>query len=204
MSETADRIRSLVGQKVVLESHFPYPVLVEAVKPLGKLLALQVRADDGTIKETFLTAEEAEGLVKTVVSTPQQVAQLASAQDLRLFIESHRIGLAYAYDPLFAVSLSGIRSLPHQIEAAYGQMLPQARLRFLLADDPGAGKTVMTGLLIKELKMRNALERVLIIVPAALTIQWQDELLRFFNEFFVIINAENDKQQLGNLWQREF
>jgi len=203
VSETPDRTKALIGQKIMLESHFPHPVLVEAVKPLGKLLALQVRADDGTIKETFLTAEEAEGLVKTLVSTPQQVAQLAPAQDLRLLIESHRIALAYAYDPLFAVSLSGIRSLPHQIEAVYGRMLPQARLRFLLADDPGAGKTIMTGLLMKELKMRNALERVLIIVPAALTIQWQDELLRFFNEFFVIINAENDKQQLGNLWQRE-
>jgi SNF2 family DNA or RNA helicase len=65
------------------------------------------------------------------------------------------------------VSLSGIRSLPHQIEAVYGKMLPQARLRFLLADDPGAGKTVMTGLLIKELKLRNALDRILIIVPAS-------------------------------------
>lgn len=203
MSELIDKTKALIGQKIMLESHFPYPVLVEAVKPLGKLLALQVRGDDGTIKETFLTIDEVEGLLKTLVSTPQQFARVAPAQDLRLLIESHRIGLAYAYDPLFAVSLSGIRSLPHQIEAVYGKMLPQARLRFLLADDPGAGKTIMTGLLIKELKLRNALERVLVIVPAALTIQWQDELLRFFNEFFVIVNAENDKQQLGNIWQKE-
>ncbi len=203
MSELADKRKALIGQKIMLESHFPYPVVVEAVKSLGKLLALQVRADDGTIKETFLTDQEVQGLLKTLDTSPQQTMQSVPAEDLRLLIESHRIGLAYAYDPLFAVSLSGIRSLPHQIEAVYGKMLPQARLRFLLADDPGAGKTVMTGLLMKELKLRNALERILIIVPAALTIQWQDELLRFFNEFFIIINAENDKQQLGNLWLRE-
>jgi SNF2 family DNA or RNA helicase len=82
-------------------------------------------------------------------------------------------------------------------------MLPQPRLRFLLADDPGAGKTIMAGLLIKELKLREAIERCRILVPAPLTIQWQDELLRFFGETFQIINAGNDQQQLLNLWQRE-
>lgn len=203
MPEGIDRIKTLIGQKIILENHFPYPVLIEAVKPLGKLVALQVRDVEGALRETFLTGQEMELLLKNLESTPHEADHLAPAKELRMLIESHRIRLAFNYDPLFAVSLSGIRSLPHQIEAVYGKMLPQARLRFLLADDPGAGKTIMTGLLIKELKMRNALERVLIIVPAALTIQWQDELLRFFNEFFVIINAENDKQQLGNLWQRE-
>jgi type I site-specific restriction endonuclease len=78
-------------------------------------------------------------------------------------IESTRIRLAYTHDPHFAVSLSGIRTLPHQIEAVYEKMLPQPRLRFLLADDPGAGKTIMAGLLIKELRLREAIERVLIL-----------------------------------------
>ena len=72
---------------------------------------------------------------------------------LRLIVESTRIGLAYAYDRQFAISLSGIRTLPHQIEAVYLKMLPQPWLRFLLADDPGAGKTIMTGLFVKELKL---------------------------------------------------
>ncbi|MCX7844972.1 MAG: SNF2-related protein, partial [Candidatus Bipolaricaulota bacterium] len=76
-------------------------------------------------------------------------------------------------------------------------------LRFLLADDPGAGKTIMAGLYIKEMKLRQAVERVLILVPAPLTVQWQDELLRFFGETFQIIHAGNDQQQLINLWQRE-
>ena len=82
-------------------------------------------------------------------------------------------------------------------------MLPQPRLRFLLADDPGAGKTIMAGLLIKELKLREAIDRCLILVPAPLIIQWQDELLRFFNESFQIIHSANDQQQLLNLWERE-
>jgi SNF2 family DNA or RNA helicase len=74
------------------------------------------------------------------------------------------------------MSLSGIRTLLHQVEAVYQRMLPQPRLRFLLAEDPGAGKTIMAGLLVKELKLREAVERSLILCPAPLTIQWQDEL----------------------------
>jgi len=82
-------------------------------------------------------------------------------------------------------------------------MLPQPRLRFLLADDPGAGKTIMAGLLLKELKLREAIERVLVLCPAPLTIQWQDELLRWFGEVFEIIDATRDKGQLINPWQKE-
>ena len=121
---------------------------------------------------------------------------------LRLLVESARIRLAYTHDRHFAVSLSGIRTLPHQIEAVYLRMLPQPRLRFLLADDPGAGKTIMAGLLIKEMKLREAIERVLILCPAPLTIQWQDEMLRWFGESFDIIFSAVDQQQLVNPWQR--
>ena len=81
-------------------------------------------------------------------------------------------------------------------------MLPQPRLRFLLADDPGAGKTIMAGLLIKEMKLREAIDRVLILCPAPLTIQWQDEMLRWFGESFDIIFSAVDQQQLVNPWHR--
>ena len=121
---------------------------------------------------------------------------------LRLLVESARIRLAYAHDRHFAVSLSGIRTLPHQIEAVYIRMLPQPRLRFLLADDPGAGKTIMAGLLHKEMKLREGIERVLILCPAPLTIQWQDELLRWFGEPFDIIFSAVDQHQLVNPWHR--
>ena len=82
-------------------------------------------------------------------------------------------------------------------------MLPQPRLRFLLADDPGAGKTIMAGLLIKEMRLRQAIDRVLILCPAPLTIQWQDELHRWFAESFEAIDSARDKQSLVNPWRKE-
>jgi SNF2 domain-containing protein len=92
--------------------------------------------------------------------------------------------------------------LPHQIEAVYRHLLPQPRLRFVLADDPGAGKTIMAGLLLKELRLRGVVDRTLIIAPAPLTVQWQDELLDKFDERFEPVSAMQVKGQLGgNPWQ---
>jgi hypothetical protein len=79
--------------------------------------------------------------------------------DLRHVLEAIRVPLSYAFDPYFAVSLSGVRALPHLLEAMYARLLPQPRLRFVLPHEPGAGKTIMAGLLIKELKLRGAIER---------------------------------------------
>jgi superfamily II DNA or RNA helicase len=194
--------QSLVGRRVLIAGHFDEPVLVEAIRPLGAEFELRVRRASGSLEETVLSADEFRALTERQPFVSPDLAP-ANAEHLRLLVESARIRLAYAYDRQFAVSLSGIRTLPHQVEAVYLKMLPQPRLRFLLADDPGAGKTIMAGLLLKEMKLREAIERILIIVPAPLTIQWQDELLRFFGETFQIISAGNDQQQLLNLWQRE-
>src|SRR5713226_7953334 len=191
-----------LGHRIALPGHFLEPVTLEAIRFIGSGYECRVRLGDGTPDEAILSLEEAAALAGQVVTT-QAVVHPADAEKLRLLVESARIRLAYAHDRQFAVSLSGIRTLPHQIEAVYMKMLPQPRLRFLLADDPGAGKTIMAGLLLKEMKLREAIERVLIVVPAPLTIQWQDELLRFFGESFQIIHAANDQQQLINLWQRE-
>ena len=199
-----NRLSAQVGHRISLQGHFDGPVILEDVRPLGTDgsagYECRVRLPDGELAEAVISSEEA----ASVFGAEEEVAaQPADAERLRLLIESARIRLAYAYDRQFAVSLSGIRTLPHQIEAVYLKMLPQPRLRFLLADDPGAGKTIMAGLLIKELKLREAIDRCLILVPAPLTIQWQDELLRFFNEPFQIIHSANDQQQLLNLWERE-
>ena len=193
---------SLIGERVHLVGHFQEPVTVEGVRLLGTGIELQVRRADGQLDETILSTDEVDVLLAQLAAQAAPLP-LADPHQLRLLVESARIRLAYAYDRHFAVSLSGIRTLPHQIEAVYLKMLPQPRLRFLLADDPGAGKTIMAGLLLKEMKLREAIERVLILVPAPLTIQWQDELLRFFGESFQIIHSGNDQQQLINLWQRE-
>src|SRR5688572_21709530 len=94
-----------------------------------------------------------------------------------LFAEAERINSAYQFDPLFAVNCSIVDPLPHQVEAFYKFLLPLPKIRFLLADDTGAGKTIMTGLLIKELMMRGLIGRVLIITPGGLTKQWQEDEL---------------------------
>ena len=109
----------------------------------------------------------------------------------RLVSEAQRIRLAYLFDPVLAVHTSVVEPLPHQITAVYEAMLPRQPLRFLLADDPGAGKTIMAGLLIKELVARGDLERCLIVCPGSLAEQWQDELYRRFQLPFEILT--NDK-----------
>ncbi len=106
-----------------------------------------------------------------------------------LFAEAERINSAYQFDPLFAVNCSIVDPLPHQVEAVYKFLLPLPKIRFLLADDTGAGKTIMTGLLIKELMMRGVVERVLIVTPGGLTRQWQeDEMAIKFNIPFTLVN----------------
>jgi superfamily II DNA or RNA helicase len=109
---------------------------------------------------------------------------------LRLASEASRIRLAHLFDPYLAVSASQIEALPHQITAVYGEMLPRQPLRFLLADDPGAGKTVMAGLLIKELMIRGDLERCLIAAPGSLVEQWQEEMSDKFDIRFDILSRD--------------
>ncbi|MBU1342382.1 MAG: DUF3883 domain-containing protein [Proteobacteria bacterium] len=117
----------------------------------------------------------------------------------RLVSEAHRINLAHLFDPVLAVHTSLVDPLPHQITAVYGEMLPRQPLRFLLADDPGAGKTIMAGLLIKELIARGDLQRCLIVCPGSLAEQWQDELYRRFSlPFEILTNDKLEAARTGN------
>jgi superfamily II DNA or RNA helicase len=108
----------------------------------------------------------------------------------RLVSEARRIRMAYLFDPMLAVHLSQLEALPHQIQAVYGAMLPRLPLRFLLADDPGAGKTIMAGLYIKELALRGDLARCLVVAPGGLVAQWQDELAEKFDLRFDILTRD--------------
>lgn len=120
----------------------------------------------------------------------------------RLVSEAHRIRLAYLFDPVLAVHTSLIDPLPHQITGVYEAMLPRQPLRFLLADDPGAGKTIMAGLLIKELIVRGDLHRCLIVCPGSLAEQWQDELYRRFQlPFEILTNDKLESARTGNWFQ---
>ncbi|ESY27445.1 RNA helicase [Mesorhizobium sp. LNJC391B00] len=117
----------------------------------------------------------------------------------RLVSEAQRIHLAHLFDPVLAVHTSIVEPLPHQITAVYESMLPRQPLRFLLADDPGAGKTIMAGLLIKELIARGDLQRCLIVCPGSLAEQWQDELYRRFNlPFEILTNDKLEAARTGN------
>jgi superfamily II DNA or RNA helicase len=117
----------------------------------------------------------------------------------RLVSEAQRIHLAHLFDPVLAVHTSVVEPLPHQITAVYESMLPRQPLRFLHADDPGAGKTIMAGLLIKELIARGDLQRCLVVCPGSLAEQWQDELYRRFNlPFEILTNDKLEAARTGN------
>jgi superfamily II DNA or RNA helicase len=121
---------------------------------------------------------------------------------LRLVSEAYRIRLAYLFDPYLALHTSQVDPLPHQITAVYGEMLSRQPLRFLLADDPGAGKTIMAGLLIKELLVRGDLHRCMVVSPGNLVEQWQDELYRKFQlPFEILTNDKLESARTGNWFQ---
>lgn len=165
-----------------------------SVKLVGKGL------NTGQVHEPILNAIQ----VATLEVTPDREPFDGDPQKFRLGIEALRLGLAYEYDPYFALSIARVDPLPHQLEAVYDYFLRLARIRFLLADDPGAGKTIMAGLLIKELKIRGLIKRTLIITPANLSFQWQRELKDKFRENFEIIRGDVLRANYGtNPWQEK-
>lgn len=128
----------------------------------------------------------------------------APGQEFKLGLEAYRINLAHLFDPMMAVHTSNVDPLPHQISAVYESMLPRQPLRFVLADDPGAGKTIMAGLFIRELIMRADAKRILIVSPGSLTEQWQDELLEKFGLTFEILSREKQEQcPSGNYFEEQ-
>lgn len=114
----------------------------------------------------------------------------ADATDFKLAAEAQRISLAGLFDPMLAVATSDVQPLPHQIRAVYGELLPRTPLKFLLADDPGAGKTIMAGLYIKELLLRDDVKHCLIVAPGGLVGQWQDELFLKFGLRFDVLTPQ--------------
>lgn len=125
----------------------------------------------------------------------------ADGEKLKIASEAYRISLAHLFDPYLAVHTSSVEPLPHQISAVYQEMLPKLPLRYVLADDPGAGKTIMTGLFIKELIARGDLKRCLIVSPGSLVEQWQDELFsKFHLTFQILTNDRMESAVSGNVF----
>src|SRR4051794_9214624 len=189
-----------IRQGVVIGGPFtPESMEVLAVVPFGTSLKVLGRGiKTGQSYDPVLSPEQIGQLAVTGESDPFD----GSAQLFRIGVEAHRLGLAYEYDPYFSLSIARVDPLPHQLEAVYDYFLKLPRIRFLLADDPGAGKTIMAGLLLKELKARGLVKRTLIVTPANLTFQWQRELKDKFRETFEIIRSDVLRANYGqNPWQ---
>jgi SNF2 family DNA or RNA helicase len=179
----------------------PEPIEVLAVTPLGSSLRIIGRGKRTNQARDFVLNGEQLRLVSIAAETEPFDGD---ASRFRIGVEAYRLGLAYEYDPYFSLSIARVDPLPHQLEAVYDYFLPLPRIRFLLADDPGAGKTIMAGLLLKELKARGLVKRTLIVTPANLTFQWQRELRDKFREQFEIVRGEVLRANYGqNPWQEK-
>ena len=171
-------------------------VLVEQLGALFKLGGKGLRT--GRYHELLLSHTQIAQLKISPVEEPFD----GDPMRFRLGVEAQRLGLAYEYDPYFSLSIAKVDPLPHQLEAVYDEILPLPRIRFLLADDPGAGKTIMAGLLLKELKIRGLVQRTLIVAPANLAFQWKRELADKFRERFDILRGVDMRAAYGtNPWQ---
>jgi superfamily II DNA or RNA helicase len=191
----------LVPGAVVRGPLLPEPVEVITVIPMGDAVKLVGKGvNTSRVYDPILTVIQLEQLVVSPIDLPFD----GEANRFRLGVEAARLGLAYEYDPYFSLSIARIDPLPHQLEAVYEYFLALPRIRFLLADDPGAGKTIMAGLLLKELKIRGLVQRTLIVAPANLTFQWQRELKDKFRETFEVMRGEVLRSQYGqNPWQEK-
>ena len=168
------------------------PVTVIAVEPLGgDAISLVYRGANGLPAERMLTRADEASIEPA--GAGRAWAFDADGSDFRLAVEALRIKLAHLFDPMMAVHTSNVEPLPHQISAVYEDMLPRQPLRYVLADDPGAGKTIMAGLFIRELVMRADARRILIVAPGSLAGQWQDELHEKFGLDFEVFSRERQE-----------
>jgi superfamily II DNA/RNA helicase len=188
---TGSSISGITGQE---------PVTLVAVKWYGNaVLEITFKDAKARLASQLLYREDEERIEVRDGSLPWSFD--ADADRLRLVSEAYRIRLAHIFDPYLAVHTSEIDPLPHQISAVYREMLPRLPLRYILADDPGAGKTIMTGLFLKELIVRGDLKRCMIVSPGNLAEQWQDELYRKFNlRFEILTNDRIESAITGNIF----
>ena len=168
-------------------------VRIVTTEPVGdNALTVYYKTSDGKLLERMLFRSNEHELSLAEAGRPW--AFDASGEDFKLAAEAYRINLAHLFDPMMAVHTSNVEPLPHQITAVYESMLPRQPLRYILADDPGAGKTIMAGLYIRELLMRADAKRILIVAPGSLVEQWQDEMFEKFGLSFTLFSREQVEQ----------
>lgn len=190
---------TLNDNQILIGPLFNEPMRVETARrnPDGSWETGLVGTRSERFRKVFLSADDLESLT---------IRETAFSYDgdgtlLSLGLQAYALGIAWELDPYFGLSISRVDPLPHQLEAVYDYLLRLARVRFLLADDAGAGKTIMAGLLIRELKLRGLAERILIVAPANLSFQWQRELSEKFDERFQVVTGGQLRDQYGiNQW----
>ena len=168
------------------------PVAIVSVDAIGEdAVTVWYKSSDGAPTERMLFRSDEDKLA--IATVGRSWGFDADGTEFKLAAEALRIKLAHLFDPMMAVHTSNVEPLPHQISAVYESMLPRQPLRFVLADDPGAGKTIMAGLFIRELVMRADARRIMIVAPGSLSGQWQDELREKFGMDFEIFSRERQE-----------
>jgi len=192
-------VEDLKPNKILRGPIFPEPVQIIVCVPMGNAVKIIAKGlNTSRVYEPILTPDQ----LDTLETTPDTEPFDGDSLRFRLAVEAMRLALAFEYDPYFSLSIARVDPLPHQLEAVYQYFMALPRIRFLLADDPGAGKTIMAGLLLKELKIRGLVKRTLIITPASLSFQWQREMKDKFRENFEIIRSDVLRANYGsNPWQ---
>jgi len=198
----AEATKKLRKGAIVSSDIFPEKVEVIAFEEAGAICTVLARGlETGQIHERILNREQLDEL--EVLRSDAGLDFSMDARDFFLGIEANRVRLAFEFDPLFALNASRVDAVPHQLEAVYKHIVPHhTAIRYLLADDPGAGKTVMAGLVLKELKMRGLVNSCLIVVPGHLKPQWLREMKEKFVEQFTIVDRGTIDTSYGtNVWK---
>ncbi len=181
--------------KVIIKGISKEPVQVLTIELMGDRVKIIGRGvNTNNVHDPVLTLED----LSQLEIGSEKFSFNGDPKLFRLGVEALRLGFAYEYDPYFSLSIARVDPLPHQLEAVYDYFLKLPRIKFLLADDPGAGKTIMAGLLLKELKIRGLVKRTLIVTPANLTFQWQREMKDKFREQFEIVRGEILRANYGS------
>ena len=181
---------------------FSEPMQVETVRGNGSgvWVAGLVGQRSEQFRRVTLTADDLSDLTIADAALSYQ----GDGRLLRTALQAYSLGIAYEFDPYFGLSISRVDPLPHQLEAVYDHLLKLPGVRFLLADDAGAGKTIMAGLLVRELKLRGLIERILVVCPANLSFQWQREFKEKFDEKFLVLKGSDIRDQFGvNQWMEQ-
>jgi len=186
--------------QVIQAAFLPEPAIVKKFEPRRSFYVLEyVLKNSKKFDSINLTQDQLEQIS---LVQPDSLTAIRNPEDFFLYIEANRVRMAYQFDPMLAISTSQVDPLPHQIEAVYDYALEQPRLRFMIADDPGAGKTVMAGLILKEMQYRGLVKRVLIVAPGHLKFQWLREMRDKFQTNFRIVDRSTMRSHFGeNVWE---